>query len=43
MEIKVLKSEDLIAFKLQAMKNDPSREPFDLADIEMLLSLNYKR
>lgn len=39
MQIRVIKVEDLIAFKLQAMKNDQSREPLDLADIEMLLSL----
>lgn len=37
MSIKVLKVEDLIGLKVQAIANDPSRELIDLADIESLL------
>ena len=36
--IKVLKPEDLIGLKVQAIANDESRKAFDLADIESLLS-----
>ena len=37
MTIKVLKVEDLIGLKVQAIVNDPSRKPIDLADIESLM------
>lgn len=37
MTIKVLKVEDLIGLKVQAIANDPSRKPIDLADIESLM------
>lgn len=37
MTIKVLKVEDLIGLKVQAMANDPSRKSIDLADIESLM------
>lgn len=42
LKIKVLKPEDLIGLKVQAIKNDPSRKPVDMADIETLLSLHSK-
>lgn len=38
--IKVLSIEDLIGFKLQAIKNDESRKNMDLADIEALIAFN---
>lgn len=37
MNIKVLKVEDLIGLKVQAIANDPSRKPIDLTDIESLM------
>lgn len=37
--IKVLKVEDIIGFKLQAMKNNEKRRAIDLADIESLMAL----
>ena len=37
MTIKVLKVEDLIGLKVQAIANDPSRKPIDMADIESLM------
>lgn len=40
MTIKVLRIEDLIGFKLQAIKNDESRRNKDLADIEALIAFN---
>ncbi len=39
LKIKVVRPEDLIGLKLQAVKNDPSREQIDMADIESLVSL----
>ncbi len=36
--IKVLKAEDLIGFKVQAMANDESRKAIDLPDIESLMA-----
>jgi len=39
MTIKVLKVEDLIGLKVQAIANDPSRKPIDLADIEALMEI----
>ncbi len=42
MKIKVVRPEDLIGLKVQAIKNDPSRERTDMADIETLLSLHSK-
>jgi len=42
-KIKVLCPEDLIGLKLQAMKNNPSREPTDRADIEALISLHREK
>jgi len=42
LNIKVLKPEDIIAFKLQAIINDKSREIFDYSDIELLLDY-YKK
>jgi hypothetical protein len=40
LKIRVLKPEDLIGLKVQAMANDPSRKPIDLNDIESLMSLH---
>lgn len=37
LSIKVLRPDDIIALKLQAIKNDPSRREADIADIKMLL------
>lgn len=37
MTIKVIKIEDLIGLKVQAIANDPSRKPIDLADIKSLM------
>ncbi len=42
LKIKVVVPEDLIGLKLQAIKNDPSREQTDIADIEFLISLRGK-
>jgi hypothetical protein len=39
MTIRVLKPEDIIGLKIQALKNDKSRSSADLADIRMLLKL----
>lgn len=38
LKIKVVRPEDLIGLKLQAIKNDPSREQIDIADIESLFA-----
>lgn len=38
--VKVLKIEDLIGFKVQAMANNESRKALDMTDIESLLSLH---
>lgn len=38
--VKVLKVEDLIGFKVQAIANDESRKALDLADIESLMKLH---
>ena len=38
--IRVLKVEDLIGFKVQAMANDEGRKTIDLADIESLVALH---
>jgi len=40
--IKVLRVEDLIGLKLQAIKNDESRRAMDLSDIESLIAINQK-
>jgi hypothetical protein len=40
--IRVLRPEDLIAMKMQAIKNDPSRREIDLADIRALAEINKK-
>ncbi len=40
-KIKILRTEDLIGLKVQASSNDPARLAQDLADIEMLLRINY--
>lgn len=39
-KIKVLKPEDIIGLKLQAIKNNPSRRQRDLSDIESLISIH---
>lgn len=38
--IKVLKVEDIIGFKVQAMANDESRKAIDIGDIEALMTLH---
>jgi predicted nucleotidyltransferase len=38
--VKVLRVEDIIGFKVQAMANDESRKALDLADIESLMNLH---
>jgi hypothetical protein len=43
MKIRVLCPEDLIGLKLQAMRNNPSREQTDRADIEALVSLHREK
>jgi hypothetical protein len=43
LEIKVLRIEDLIGLKLQALTNDPAREKMDLLDIEALISLKHEK
>ena len=40
LKIRVLKPESLIAFKLQAVKNNPSRTSVDLQDIKKLVEIN---
>jgi predicted nucleotidyltransferase len=40
--IRVLKPEDLIAMKMQAVKNDPERREMDLADIRALADIYIK-
>ena len=42
MEISVLKTEDIIGLKIQAIANNPERESIDKADIEGLLKLHGK-
>ncbi len=39
-KIRVLQPTDLIGLKVQAMTNDPEREPVDMSDIESLLKLH---
>lgn len=39
LSIRVLRPDDIIALKLQAIKNDPARMEADIADIKMLLSV----
>jgi hypothetical protein len=39
LRIRTLIPEDIIGLKLQSIKNNPSREKTDLADIEMLISV----
>ena len=41
LKIRVLRPEDIIGLKLQAVKNDSSRRNKDIEDIKFLLS-NYK-
>jgi hypothetical protein len=41
--IRVLKPEDIIGLKMQAMKNDKSRFNTDLSDIKMLLKIQKNR
>jgi hypothetical protein len=43
LKIKVLRPEDLIGLKLQAIKNDPSRKEGDMADIKALASALKER
>jgi hypothetical protein len=43
LKIKVLRPEDLIGLKLQAIKNDPSRKEGDMADIKALTSVLKER
>jgi hypothetical protein len=40
LSVRVLRPEDIVAMKLQAVKNSPSREQSDTVDIESLLSLH---
>jgi hypothetical protein len=40
LSVRVLRPEDIVALKLQAIKNNPAREQSDTADIESLLSLH---
>ncbi len=42
LKIKVVRPEDLIGLKLQAIKNNPERDEQDTADIEMLISIHRK-
>ena len=42
LKIKTLIPEDIIGLKLQAVYNNPSREKVDMADIELLVSVNKK-
>jgi hypothetical protein len=39
LSIMVLRPDDIIALKLQAIKNDPSRKDVDISDIKMLLHI----
>ena len=41
LDIHILRAEDLIGLKIQAYKNDPSRELQDKADIQNLLKLQH--
>ncbi len=43
LNIRVLKPEDLIGLKLQAIKNNPLRKEQDLADIELLVAAQKDR
>lgn len=40
MRIKVLKPEDIIGLKFQAIKNNPSRKQTDMDDIEQIISIH---
>lgn len=40
MQVRVLRPEDLIGLKIQALANDPDRTPFDRYDIEELMRLH---
>jgi hypothetical protein len=40
LSVRVLRPEDIVGMKLQAIKNNPKREQGDIADIESLLSLH---
>lgn len=40
-KVKVLKAEDLIGLKVQAIANDPGRLNQDMADIKLLIKNNY--
>ncbi len=42
LRIKVVRPEDLIGLKLQAIKNNPEREQTDMKDIESLISIHGK-
>lgn len=42
LKIKVVRPDDLIGLKLQAIKNNPERNEQDTADIEMLISIHGK-
>jgi hypothetical protein len=43
LRIRVLRPEDLIGLKMQAIKNDPSRKETDLSDIRALIFANGER
>ena len=43
LKIKTLIPEDIIGLKLQSVYNNPSREMVDMADIELLVSVNKKK
>lgn len=43
LKIKTLIPEDIIGLKLQAVYNNPSRQMVDMADIELLVSVNKKK
>jgi len=40
LKVRVLKPEDIVGLKLQAISNDHSRERIDIADIESILNIN---
>jgi len=40
LRVRVLRPEDLIGLKVQALHNDPRREPLDAADIRELMALH---
>lgn len=42
-KIKVIKIEDLIGLKVQSSSNDPDRMHKDMADIELLIKINYAK